>query len=169
MDVRENLEQVRAAIAAAAVAADRKPDSVRLVAVSKTKPVEDIRLVINAGQRVFGENRVQEAQSKWPGLKAETPDLELHLIGPLQSNKTADAVALFDVIQTVDREKIAREIAREIEKQGKNPPVFMFRSTPGVGTAKGRNRTGSGGCIPSAMPRRTGTDDLRSDVHPAGG
>lgn len=129
MDVRENLEQVRAAIAAAAVAADRKPDSVRLVAVSKTKPVEDIRLVINAGQRVFGENRVQEAQSKWPGLKAETPDLELHLIGPLQSNKTADAVALFDVIQTVDREKIAREIAREIEKQGKNPRLYVQVNT----------------------------------------
>lgn len=129
MDVRENLEQVWAAIAAAAVAADRKPDSVRLVAVSKTKPVEDIRLVINAGQRVFGENRVQEAQSKWPGLKAETPDLELHLIGPLQSNKTADAVALFDVIQTVDREKIAREIAREIEKQGKNPRLYVQVNT----------------------------------------
>jgi len=129
LDVRENLEQVRAAIAAAAVAADRKPDSVRLVAVSKTKPVEDIRLVINAGQRVFGENRVQEAQSKWPGLKAETPDLELHLIGPLQSNKTADAVALFDVIQTVDREKIAREIAREIEKQGKNPRLYVQVNT----------------------------------------
>jgi len=129
LDVRENLEQVWAAIAAAAVAADRKPDSVRLVAVSKTKPVEDIRLVINAGQRVFGENRVQEAQSKWPGLKAETPDLELHLIGPLQSNKTADAVALFDVIQTVDREKIAREIAREIEKQGKNPRLYVQVNT----------------------------------------
>ncbi|MBC7280260.1 YggS family pyridoxal phosphate-dependent enzyme [Hoeflea sp.] len=129
MDVRENLEQVRAAIAAAAVAADRKPDSVRLVAVSKTKPVEDIRLVIDAGQRVFGENRVQEAQSKWPGLKAETPGLELHLIGPLQSNKTADAVALFDVIQTVDREKIAREIAREIEKQGRSPRLYVQVNT----------------------------------------
>ncbi|MBU4531793.1 MAG: YggS family pyridoxal phosphate-dependent enzyme [Hoeflea sp.] len=129
MDVRDNLEKVRAAIAAAAVEADRKPDSVRLVAVSKTKPAEDIRLVIEAGQRIFGENRVQEAQSKWPGLKAETPDLELHLIGPLQSNKTADAVALFDVIQTVDREKIAREIAREIEKQGKSPRLYVQVNT----------------------------------------
>ena len=129
MDVRENLEQVRAAIAAATAAADRKPDSVRLVAVSKTKPVEDIRLVVDAGQRVFGENRVQEAQSKWPGLKAETADLELHLIGPLQSNKTADAVALFDVIQTVDREKIAREIAREIEKQGRSPRLYVQVNT----------------------------------------
>lgn len=125
MDVRENLEKVRAAIAAAASSADRKPDSVRLVAVSKTKPVDQIRPVIEAGQRVFGENRVQEAQSKWPGLKAETSGIELHLIGPLQSNKTADAVALFDVIQTVDREKIAREIAREIDKQGKSPGLYV--------------------------------------------
>lgn len=125
MDVRENLEKVRATIAAAASSADRKPDSVRLVAVSKTKPVDQIRPVIEAGQRVFGENRVQEAQSKWPGLKAETSGIELHLIGPLQSNKTADAVALFDVIQTVDREKIAREIAREIDKQGKSPGLYV--------------------------------------------
>ncbi|MEP3437563.1 MAG: YggS family pyridoxal phosphate-dependent enzyme [Hoeflea sp.] len=125
MDVRENLEKVRATIAAAALSADRKPDSVRLVAVSKTKPVDQIRPVIEAGQRVFGENRVQEAQSKWPGLKAETSGIELHLIGPLQSNKTADAVALFDVIQTVDREKIAREIAREIDKQGKSPGLYV--------------------------------------------
>jgi pyridoxal phosphate enzyme (YggS family) len=102
---------------------------VGLVAVSKTKPVEEIRPVIAAGQRVFGENRVQEAQSKWPSLKAETPDLELHLIGPLQSNKTADAVALFDVIQTVDREKIAREIAREIKKQGRAPGLFIQVNT----------------------------------------
>tara|TARA_R110002020_G_scaffold156117_12_gene337772 strand:- start:526 stop:1185 length:660 start_codon:yes stop_codon:yes gene_type:complete len=125
LDVRENLEKVRATIAAAASSADRKPDSVRLVAVSKTKPVDQIRPVIEAGQRVFGENRVQEAQSKWPGLKAETSGIELHLIGPLQSNKTADAVALFDVIQTVDREKIAREIAREIDKQGKSPGLYV--------------------------------------------
>ncbi|KGF69898.1 alanine racemase [Hoeflea sp. BAL378] len=129
MDVRENLENVRAAIAAAAVEADRKPDSVRLVAVSKTKSAEEIRPVIEAGQRLFGENRVQEAQSKWPGLKAETPGIELHLIGPLQSNKTAEAVALFDVIQTVDREKIAREIAREMEKQGKTPRLYVQVNT----------------------------------------
>lgn len=129
MDVRENLENVLAAIAAAAVEADRKPDSVRLVAVSKTKSADEIRPVIAAGQRLFGENRVQEAQSKWPGLKAETDGIELHLIGPLQSNKTAEAVALFDVIQTVDREKIAREIAREIEKQGKSPRLYVQVNT----------------------------------------
>ncbi|MDP2122598.1 MAG: YggS family pyridoxal phosphate-dependent enzyme, partial [Hoeflea sp.] len=129
MDVRENLEKVRTAIAAAAAEADRKPESVRLVAVSKTKTADEILPVIEAGQRVFGENRVQEAQSKWPGLKAETPGIELHLIGPLQSNKTADAVALFDVIQTVDREKIAREIAREIQRQGRAPALYVQVNT----------------------------------------
>lgn len=125
----ENLSKVRAAIAAAEREAGRENGSVGLVAVSKTKPVEEIRPVIEAGQRVFGENRVQEAQSKWPALKSETPEIELHLIGPLQSNKTADAVALFDVIQTVDREKIAREIAREIKKQGRSPELFIQINT----------------------------------------
>lgn len=129
MDATENLAKVRAAIAAAEKDAGRPAGSARLVAVSKTKPTDEIRPVIAAGQRVFGENRVQEAQSKWLDLKAETPDLELHLIGPLQSNKTADAVALFDVIQTVDREKIAREIAREIKKQGRAPGLFIQVNT----------------------------------------
>lgn len=129
MAATENLSKVRAAIAAAEREAGRESGSVGLVAVSKTKPVEEIRPVIEAGQRVFGENRVQEAQSKWPDLKSETPDLQLHLIGPLQSNKTADAVALFDVIQTVDREKIAREIAREIRKQGRSPELFIQINT----------------------------------------
>lgn len=126
---RENLEKVRAAIAAAETEAARESGAVRLVAVSKTKSADEIRPVIDAGQRVFGENRVQEAQSKWPGLKAETAGIELHLIGPLQSNKTADAVALFDVIQTVDREKIAREIAREIEKQDRHPGLYVQVNT----------------------------------------
>ena len=129
MSTRENLEKVRAAIAAAEAEADREKDAVRLVAVSKTKSADEISPVIEAGQRVFGENRVQEAQSKWPGLKAETADIELHLIGPLQSNKSADAVALFDVIQTVDREKIAREIAREIKKQDKHPGLYVQVNT----------------------------------------
>lgn len=125
----ENLEKVREALAAAETEAGRAKGSVRLVAVSKTKPAEEIRPVIAAGHRLFGENRVQEAQSKWPQLRAETSDLELHLIGPLQSNKTADAVALFDVIQTVDREKIAREIAREIKKQGRKPALYVQVNT----------------------------------------
>lgn len=129
MDVTEKLEHVRAAIAAAEREVCRAAGSVGLIAVSKTKPADEIRQAIAAGQRVFGENRVQEAQSKWPELKAQTPDIELHLIGPLQSNKTADAVALFDVIQTVDREKIAREIAREIAKQGRAPGLFIQVNT----------------------------------------
>lgn len=129
MNARENLEKVRAAIAAAEAEAGRESGAVRLVAVSKTKSADEIRPVIKAGQRVFGENRVQEAQSKWPGLKAEADGIELHLIGPLQSNKTADAVALFDVIQTVDREKIAREIAREIKKQDRHPGLYVQVNT----------------------------------------
>jgi pyridoxal phosphate enzyme (YggS family) len=97
--------------------------------VSKTFDADAIRLVISAGQRVFGENRVQEAQGKWPVLKAETPSLELHLIGPLQSNKAAEAVALFDVIETVDREKIARALAAEMQKQGRNLRLYVQVNT----------------------------------------
>tara|TARA_R110000787_G_scaffold32348_13_gene85360 strand:+ start:875 stop:1546 length:672 start_codon:yes stop_codon:yes gene_type:complete len=129
VNARENLERVRAAIAAAEAEAGRESGAVRLVAVSKTKSADEIRPVIEAGQRVFGENRVQEAQSKWPGLKAEAQRIELHLIGPLQSNKTADAVALFDVIQSVDREKIAREIARETKKQDRHPGLYVQVNT----------------------------------------
>lgn len=129
VSLQENLEKIRAAIAAAETEAERKSGAVRLVAVSKTKSADEIRPVIAAGQRLFGENRVQEAQGKWPGLKAETAGIELHLIGPLQSNKTADAVALFDVIETVDREKIAREIAREISKQDKTPGLYVQINT----------------------------------------
>ena len=104
-------------------------NSAQLVAVSKTYDAEYIRPTLEAGQRVFGENRVQEAQGKWPGLRADYPDLELHLIGPLQSNKAADAVALFDVIETVDREKIASEIAKEIKKQGKATRLYVQVNT----------------------------------------
>ncbi len=97
----------------------------KLVAVSKTFGAAEIEPVIQAGQRVFGENRVQEAASKWPALKARVPDLQLHLIGPLQSNKAADAVALFDVIQTIDRAKIAEALAKEMKKQARNLPCFV--------------------------------------------
>lgn len=96
-----------------------------LVAVSKTFDAETIRPLIVAGARVFGENKVQEAQGKWPGLKSEFNTIELHLLGPLQSNKAGDAVALFDVIQSVDREKIAAAIAAEAEKQGRKPKLFV--------------------------------------------
>ena len=100
-----------------------------LVAVSKTFDAPDIRPVLEAGQRVFGENRVQEAQGKWPELKADYPDVELHLIGPLQSNKAAEAVALFDVIETVDREKIAAALAAEMKKKGRTPKLFVQVNT----------------------------------------
>jgi len=96
-----------------------------LVAVSKTFDAETIRPLILAGARVFGENKVQEARGKWPGLKSEFSNVELHLLGPLQSNKAGDAVALFDVIQSVDREKIAAAIAVEADRQGRRPKLFV--------------------------------------------
>lgn len=119
--VADRLAAVRARIAAAAAAAGRSPASVTLVAVSKTKPAADVEAALAAGQREFGENRVQEAKAKFPELKARFPDLRLHLLGPLQTNKVRDAVALFDVIQTVDRPKLARELGREMAKQGRRP------------------------------------------------
>jgi PLP dependent protein len=102
---------------------------VQLIAVSKTFEAPDIRPVLEAGQRVFGENRVQEAQKKWPQLRAEYPNVELHLIGPLQSNKAAEAVALFDVIQTLDRLKIAEALAKECQKQGRNLQFYIQINT----------------------------------------
>lgn len=128
-DAVERLAGVRATIARAESEAARMPGSVTLVAVSKTFGAADILPVIEAGQRVFGENRVQEAQSKWPDLKARFPDIELHLIGPLQSNKAREAVALFDVIETVDRDKIAAELAREMRKQDRTPRLYVQVNT----------------------------------------
>lgn len=129
MDIEARLADVKQKIAKAEREAGVPSGSVELVAVSKTFDAEAIRPVIAAGQRVFGENRVQESQGKWPELKAETPGIELHLIGPLQSNKAADAVALFDVIETVDREKIARALAAEMKAQGKRIPVYVQVNT----------------------------------------
>jgi len=131
MSARDNLTIVLDQIAKAEADADRAKGSVRLVVVSKTHDADAIRPVIEAGQRVFGENRVQEAQGKWPGLKEEYDGIELHLIGPLQSNKAEDAVALFDVIETIDREKIARAIAKEMEKQGRSPKLYVQVNTGG--------------------------------------
>ena len=129
MELQDRLAEVQGRMKKAAVEAGRKPGDVTLVAVSKTFDVEAIRPAISAGQRVFGENRVQEAQGKWPQLRAETDGIELHLIGPLQSNKTAEAVALFDVIETVDREKIARTIAEEIARQGRSLRLYVQVNT----------------------------------------
>jgi pyridoxal phosphate enzyme (YggS family) len=128
-DAVEQLAVVQTKVAAAERQAGREPGSVTLVAVSKTFSADDIRPVIEAGQRVFGENRVQEAQGKWPQLKAEFPDVELHLIGPLQSNKAKEAVALFDVIESVDREKIAAALAAEIRKHGRAPRLYVQVNT----------------------------------------
>ncbi len=121
--------EVTARIADAAARAGRAADEVTLVAVSKTFAAEAIAPVLALGHRVFGENRVQEAQGKWPALRAQYPDIELRLIGPLQSNKAADAVALFDVIETVDREKIARALAREMDRQGRRPRLYVQVNT----------------------------------------
>lgn len=129
MTIEERLDEVRGRIAAAARQAKRDPEAVQLVAVSKTFEADSIRPVIGSGQRVFGENRVQEAQGKWPLLKSETAGLELHLIGPLQSNKAADAVALFDVIETVDREKIARALADEMKRQERSLRCYVQVNT----------------------------------------
>ncbi|TPW27277.1 YggS family pyridoxal phosphate-dependent enzyme [Pararhizobium mangrovi] len=121
----DGLTDVRERIAAAERTAGRAAGSVTLTAVSKTFDADAIRPVLDAGQRVFGENRVQEAADKWPALREEVGDVELHLIGPLQSNKAADAVSLFDVIESVDREKIARVLAGEMSKQGRFLPVHV--------------------------------------------
>ena len=126
---KERLAEVREAIAAAAKAAGRDPGEVTLVAVGKTKPAEAVAALIDVGQRVFGENRVQEAEAKFPELKAAHPDLELHLIGPLQTNKAKEAVALFDVIETLDRPKLAKALAKEMEKQGRQPKLFVQVNT----------------------------------------
>ncbi|WP_181705105.1 YggS family pyridoxal phosphate-dependent enzyme [Chthonobacter rhizosphaerae] len=129
MSAATALAEIKARISVAERDAGRPAGSVTLIAVSKTFGADDIRPVIEAGQRVFGENRVQEAQGKWPALRDETPGLELHLIGPLQSNKAREAVALFDVIHTVDRDKIAAALKAEMDRQGRRPKLFVQVNT----------------------------------------
>ena len=121
----ERLAIIRARIEKARRRFGTPPEQVELVAVSKTFPVEAIEPFLAAGQRLFGENRVQEARSKWPELKAKYPDVQLHLIGPLQTNKVKDAVALFDVIETVDREKLAIALAAEMQRSGRRLACFV--------------------------------------------
>jgi pyridoxal phosphate enzyme (YggS family) len=128
-DVATRLAAVRARIDEAAEAAGRDGAAVTLVAVSKMHPVEDIAAAISAGHRVFGENRVQEATAKYPGLKESCPDLRLHLIGPLQTNKARDAVRLFDVIESLDRPKLARALAKEMAREGRRPACFVQVNT----------------------------------------
>lgn len=129
MTISQNLADILARIEAARKAAIKPAPQTRLVAVSKTVPAQRIREALAAGQRLFGENRVQEAQAKYPDLKSEFPDLELHLIGPLQTNKVKDAVKLFDVIQTLDRAKLADALAAEREKSGLCPRLFLQVNT----------------------------------------
>jgi len=128
-DIPPALATVQAAIAQSLRDHGRAVDAAKLVAVSKTMPEARISPALQAGQRVFGENRVQEAQMKWPNLRAEYPDITLHLIGPLQTNKLREAVALFDVIETLDRERLAAALAEEITRTGKAPRLLVQVNT----------------------------------------
>jgi PLP dependent protein len=131
IDSRLRLNAVRQDIAAAGKAARRDPSAVTLIAVSKTFGAGAIEPVIAAGQTVFGENRVQEAKAKWPPLMARHDGLELHLVGPLQSNKAREAVALFDAIHSVDRPSLCEALAKEIARQGRRPLLFVEINTGG--------------------------------------
>ena len=129
MGILENYREVLENVALAAKDAERKPESVTLVAVTKTHGAEKILPLLKAGHRTFGENRVQEAEKKWPALKAEFPDARLHLIGGLQTNKAKEAVALFDVIESVDRPELAEKLAAEMKKQNRPLPCFVQVNT----------------------------------------
>lgn len=124
-DDTTKLQAIRTRIAKAAEIADRRADDVTLIAVSKTHPVEAIEPLLVEGQRVFGENRVQEAAEKWPALRAAYPDVELHLIGQLQSNKAAEAVALFDCIHAVDRPSLVMALGKAMEASDRRPDCFL--------------------------------------------
>ena len=127
MSVLENLNDIHRRIEKASHYAEREPQAVQLVAVSKVQPENRVQEALEAGHRLFGENRVQEAQQRWAesGWRDSYEGLKLHLIGPLQTNKVKEAVSLFDVIETVDREKLARALAKEMDKQGRQLPCFI--------------------------------------------
>jgi pyridoxal phosphate enzyme (YggS family) len=127
--INENLSAIVARIDAARKAAVKSAPATTLIAVTKTHGPEDILPALVAGQRVFGENRVQEAAGKWPALRADYADIELHLIGPLQSNKAREAVALFDAIHTLDRPKLADALRAEMDRQGRSPFLFVQVNT----------------------------------------
>ncbi len=128
-DIVARLATIRDSVSRIARDFEREPDSVTLIAVSKTKPAEVVLEALEAGQRVFGENYVQEAKTKWPALRERFPDAQVHMIGPLQSNKAKEAVALFDAIHSLDRESLARELSREIAKSGRVPALFVQLNT----------------------------------------
>ena len=127
--VAEALQTVKARIARSAQDAGRPEGSVQLVCVSKTKSADEIRPALDAGERVFGENRVQEAQKKWPDLRRDYPGIELHLIGPLQTNKVREAVATFDVIETLDRPRLAEALAKELQTTERRPELYVEVNT----------------------------------------
>lgn len=143
-DPATRLDEVRNRIARAAKVARRDLSDVTLIAVSKTHPAERIRPLIDVGHRCFGENRVQEAEAKWPALKTETPDLELHLVGQLQSNKADAAVALFDAIHSIDRPSLIQAVARAIDRSGRRPRLF---AQVNIG-----DEPQKGGCAVAALP-----------------
>lgn len=138
------LEDIRARIAQAARIAGRAPGSVELVAISKTHAAEAIAPLIAQGQRVFGENRVQEAEAKWPALRAENPDVRLHLVGQLQSNKAEDALALFDCIHSVDRPSLVAALGKAMDRTGRRVPCFVQVN---IGAEEQK-----GGCAISEVP-----------------
>lgn len=127
--IATNLAYIRGRIADAAQAAGRSPDTIRLIAVSKVQPAERVAAALAAGHRLFGENRVQEAERRWPPFLARYPDIRLHLIGPLQTNKVKAAVRLFDAIETVDRARLARALAAEMDRTGKRPDLYIQVNT----------------------------------------
>lgn len=143
-DPATRLDEVRNRIARAAKVARRDLSDVTLIAVSKTHPAERIRPLIDVGHRCFGENRVQEAEAKWPALRTETPDLELHLVGQLQSNKADAAVALFDAIHSIDRPSLIQALARAIDRSGRRPRLF---AQVNIG-----DEPQKGGCAVAALP-----------------
>lgn len=129
MSILENLNHIHQRIETAAAPWGRAANDINLVAVSKKQPSDKILAALNAGHRLFGENRVQEAQDHWADIKPDYPDLKLHLIGPLQTNKIKDAIALFDVIETVDREKLARKLGSALKDTEKSLPCFVQVNT----------------------------------------
>lgn len=143
-DPETRLNGVRAAMAKAAKLAGRPSEATTLIAISKTKSADEIEPLIAAGQKDFGENRVQEAQSKWPALRVAYPDLRLHLVGQLQSNKADEAVALFDVIHSVDRPSLVTALAKAQEKAGRRPACFLQVN---IGEEDQK-----GGCAVAALP-----------------
>lgn len=156
--VRDNLAAVQACIADAAALAGRDASEITLVAVSKTQSEERVRAALEAGHRVFGENRVQEAEARWGALRADYPDVTLHFIGHLQSNKAAEVVALCDVIESIDRPKLARALAREMDRQNRRLRCFVQVNTG--------EEPQKGGVIPSEAEALVALcrDELKLDV-----